>query len=89
MVNPNRPFLVKENYFWKVLSETEAMGIGRRIVGIVASHDTDKFVAPLYDVQARWESLGAFPVNTGQLLNRTMELRGRNACDIFNELFGK
>ena len=57
------------NYFWKVLSETDAMGICRRIVGMVAPHDTDKFEAPLYDVQAQWESLRAFPVNTGQLLD--------------------
>ena len=69
------------NYFWKVLSETDAIGICRRIVGMVAPHDTDKFEAPLYDVQAQWESLRAFPVNTGQLLDRTMELRGRKACD--------
>jgi len=81
MVDPNRPFLVEEDYFWKVLSETDAMGICRRIVGMVAPHDTDKFEAPLYDVQAQWESLRAFPVNTGQLLDRTMELRGRKACD--------
>ena len=67
---------------WKVLSETDAMGICRRIVGMVAPHDTDKFEAPLYDVQAQWESLRAFPVNTGQLLDRTMELRGRKACDM-------
>ena len=26
-VDPNRPFLVEEDYFWKVLSETDAMGI--------------------------------------------------------------
>ena len=77
------------NYFWKVLSETDAMGICRRIVGMVAPHDTDKFEAPLYDVQAQWESLRAFPVNTGQVLDRTMELRGRKACDIFNKFAEK
>ena len=58
------------------------MGICRRIVGMVAPHDTDKFEAPIYDVQAQWESVRAFPVNTGQLLDRTMELRGRKACDM-------
>ena len=57
------------------------MGICRRIVGMVAPHDTDKFETPLYDVQAQWESLRAFPINTGQLLDRAMELRGRKACD--------
>ena len=77
------------NYFWKVLSETDAMGICRRIVGMVAPHDTVKFEAPLYDVQAQWESLRAFPVNTGQLLDRTMELRGGKACDIFNKFVEK
>ena len=56
---------------------------------MVAPHDTDKFEAPLYDVQAQWESLRAFPVNTGQLLDRTMELRGRKACDIFNKFVEK
>ena len=89
MVDPNRPFLVEEDYFWKVLSETDAMGICRRIVGMVASHDTDKFEVPLYDVQAQRESLRAFPVNTGQLLDRTMELRGRKACVIFNKFVEK
>ena len=89
MVDPNRPFLVEEDYFWKVLSETDAMGICRRIVGMVAPHDTDKFEAPLYDVQAQWESLRAYPVNTGQLLDPTMELRGRKACDIFNKFVEK
>eukprot|EP00904_Undaria_pinnatifida_P011935 jgi/Undpi1/7872/HiC_scaffold_24.g10344.m1 len=89
MVDPNRPFLVEEDYFWKVLSETDAMGICRRIVGMVAPHDTDKFEAPLYDVQAQWESLRAYPVNTGQLLDLTMELRGRKACDIFNKFVEK
>ena len=52
MVDPNRPFLVKEDYFWMILSEADAMGFCRRIVGMVALHDTDKFGAPLYDVQA-------------------------------------
>ena len=89
MVDPNRPFLVEEDYVWKVLSETDAMGICRRIVGMVAPHDTDKFETPLYDVHAQWESLRAFPVNTGQLLDRTMELRGRKACDIFNKFVEK
>ena len=89
MVDPNRPFLVEEDYFWKVLSETDAMGICRRIVGMVAPHDTDKFETPLYDVHAQWESLRAFPVNAGQLLDRTMELRGRKACDIFNKFIEK
>eukprot|EP00904_Undaria_pinnatifida_P001833 jgi/Undpi1/11650/HiC_scaffold_36.g13945.m1 len=89
MVDPNRPFLVEEDYFWKVLSETDAMGICRRIVEMVAPHDTDKFEASLYDVQAQWESFRAFPVNTGQLLNRTMELSGRKACDIFNKFVEK
>ena len=89
MVDPNRPFLVEEHYFWKVLSETDVMGICRRIVGMVALHDTDKFEAPLYDVQAQWESLRAFPVNTRQILDRTMELRGRKACDIFNKFVEK
>eukprot|EP00904_Undaria_pinnatifida_P008636 jgi/Undpi1/4902/HiC_scaffold_19.g08254.m1 len=56
---------------------------------MVAPHDTDKFGAPLYDVQAQWESLRAFPVNTGQLLDRTMELRGRKACDIFDKFVEK
>ena len=84
MVDPNRPLLVEEDYVWKVLSETDAMGICRRIVGMVAPHDTDKFEAPLYDVQAQWESRRAFPVNTGHLLDRTMELGGRKACDILS-----
>ena len=52
MEDPNRPFLVKEDYFWMILSEADAMGFCRRIVGMVALHDTDKFGAPLYDVQA-------------------------------------
>ena len=56
---------------------------------MVALHDTDKFEAPLYDVQAQWESLRAFSVDTGQLLDRTMELRGRKACDIFNKFVEK
>ena len=43
-----------------------------RIVGMVAPHDTDKFEAPLYDVQADWESLKAYPVNMGQLLDHMM-----------------
>ena len=89
MVDPNRPFLVEEDYVWKVLSETDAMGICRRIVGMVAPHDTDKFEAPLYNVQAQWESLRAFPVNTGQLLDRTMELKGRKACDVLNNFVEK
>ena len=87
MADPNRPFLVEENYFWKVLTEKDVMGICRRIVGMVAPHDIDKFEAPLYDAQAQWESLRAYPVNTGQLLDPTMELRGRKACDIFNNCF--
>ena len=86
MVDPNRPFLVEEDCFWKVLSEMDAMGICRQIVGMVAPHDTDEFEAPLHDVQAQLESLRAFPVNTVQLLDRTIELRGRKACDIFNKL---
>ena len=85
MVDPNRPFLLEEDYVWKVLSQTDAMGVCRRIVGMVAPHDIDKFEAPLYDVQAQWGSLRAFPVNTGQLLDRTIELRGIKACGIFNK----
>ena len=65
------------------------MGSCRRIVGMVAPHDIDKFEAPLYDVQAQWESLRAYLVNTGQLLDHTMELRGRKACDIFNKFVEK
>ena len=89
MVDPNRPFLVEENCFWKVLSEMDAVGICRRIVRMVPPHDTDKFEAILYDVQAQWESLRAFPANTGQFLERTMELKGRKACDIFNKFVEK
>ena len=65
------------------------MGIGRRTIGMVAPHDTDKFEAPLYNAKAQWESLRVFPVNTGQLFDRTMELRGRKACDIFNKFSEK
>ena len=55
-MGPNRPFLVEEDYFWKVVSEADAVGVGRRIVGMVAPHDTDKFEVPLYDVQSQWRA---------------------------------
>ena len=52
MVDTNRPFLVEEDYFWKVLYDTDAMEICRRIVGMVAPLYIDKFEAPFYDTQA-------------------------------------
>lgn len=37
----------------------------------------------------QWGSLGTFPVNTGQLLGRTMEERGQRAYEIFMKFVSK
>lgn len=51
----------------------------------VAPLDSDRFETPLCGVQAQWGILRASRVNTGQLFDRKMELRGRKACDVFNK----